>query len=140
MIWHSVFRKYCSIYFLFNLRWLTFFNRLALWTDIWKRSWQFFECLCFSLKSPALGFEHRWHLPLLVEPRNANFILMISFIKQNINMSSLPDGVCDVNKGVDTAVVHRFPPENDILQRTVLQNNLIVWYIVKYTSSNINIF
>ena len=41
-------------------------------------------------------------------------------------MSSLPDGVCDVNEGVDTAVVHRFPPENDILQRTVLQNNLIV--------------
>ena len=38
-------------------------------------------------------------------------------------MSSLPDGVCDVNKGVDTAVVHRFPPKNNILQQTVLQNN-----------------
>ena len=31
-------------------------------------------------------------------------------------MSSLPDGVCDVNKGVDTAVVHRFPPESNIRQ------------------------
>ena len=36
-------------------------------------------------------------------------------------MSSPPDGVCDVNKGVDAAVVHGFPPENSSLYKQAMQ-------------------
>ena len=36
-------------------------------------------------------------------------------------MSSPPDGVCDVNKGVDAAVVHGFPPENSSPYKQAMQ-------------------
>merc|ERR1719394_2242631 len=43
------------------------------------------------------------------------YVMSTKGLMQQSYMVSLlvePDGVCDVNKGVDAAVIHRFPPEH----------------------------